>query len=238
MTEEIKQTHYDVEDEPKADVDTTLAMYQQSKAVVAAGTARAEGLLGEAGPILETIYNIASASQDSEMMAAVDAAWAKTQELAQIVGQHNAALNGANVVIDVMKQSRDAALDELNTILKGLEEGDSSLHPLLQEFEQQIEDYSNEWAYEDAMEYADEIVDNQFFDTLDSLVKHESSAVRWRTVQNLVAVMRGLGDMSDEQKGLIEQLLKTCMPETLREALGLAPVIGDDDEDIEDGDDE
>jgi hypothetical protein len=254
VTDEIKKTHYDVEDIPPADVNSTLELYQQSKAVVAGGADRAERLLGEVGPVLETIYDIASANQNADMMAAVNSAWAKTQELAKIVGQQGAALTGADVAFDVLKQSRDKALDELNLILRGIEEADASLHPKLEEFEFAIVQYQEEiWiesAYEDAYEWADETIDNEFFETLDKLVKHDSMTVRHHAIRELLDLLRGEEKMNDEQKVLVGQLLKTCMPkpgsvrepiigkplESNRPRLADMPVTGFFEDDLEDED--
>lgn len=244
MTDEIQKSHSDVEDEPKADVDTSLAMYEQSKAVVAGGTERAERLLGEAGAVLEEIYNAASAAQNTDLMAQVNAAYAKTQELAQIVGQHNAALNGADVVIDVMKESRDAALDELNNLIKGLDQADTSLHPKLQEFEEYLSEMIEDdmsWYWEDtAFDRANEQQEAELYSALAQYVEHPSSGVRRAAVRNFIALIYDNKEKNAEQKELLKKLLETCRPR-LSNMPGIPPeeaAMFEDDDDFEDEDDE
>lgn len=235
----VEKTHYDMEDTPPADVDTTLAMYEQSKAVVANGAALSDHLLSEAGPLLEAIYNAASAAQNADLMNAASHAWDKTQELAKIVGQQNAAINGADVVIGVIKESRQKVLDELNTILKGLDENDSAVHPKLEAWREEIEEYAREWAYEDLMHNDDseygfdtEMLVDEVFGNIEALLADVRFIDRTRVTQKFVDIIMGYDECTDEQASLFRQLFKSLEPAETR-----APIEeADDYEEDEDGD--
>jgi hypothetical protein len=242
MTDEIKKTsHYDVEDLPPVDVDTTLALYEQSKAVVAGNAERAERLIGEAAPLLEDIYNAASAAKNSELMATVNSAWEKTQELAKMVGQQGAALTGADVALDVVMKSRDMILEELNLILKGIEEVDPSLHPKLEAFEQAVIEYEHEWMAncgydsEQDFDYVHEQLSDDLYAQISVYVSSKSDKVREATVQNFHNLLYGGETLSEQQQQLITQLLETCRPR-LADMSGIPEEL--DDDDFEDEDDE
>lgn len=226
MTE---KTHYDVEDVPPVDVETSLAMYEQSKTVVAGGVDHANHLLSEAGPLLESLFNMASAQQDEDLMAAVNSAWDKTQQLATIVSQQSAAINGADVVIGVVQQSRKAVLAELNTILKGLKDMDSDSHPLVEQFRNMVEIEAQEMMYEDMMwsgddyDFDTEALSDSIHGSLESLLDGIGKDYHSRIFRKFTDILMGYEPWTAEQGELMQKLLASFIP------TGLAPIETADD---------
>lgn len=227
-------SHYEVEDVPAETVETQLALYQESRAMVVGGSDLAVRLLGETGPILETLYDNANAANDTEAMAAVNLIWAKTQELSGLVGKSSAALNGADHVIDVLKESRASVLNELNTIVNGLKESDLNAHPLLEQFREEIEQQVIEWeAYNDPYydhEFdLDEITDH-IFENVEPLLDGVGFIYRREVVANLVNILMGEDAWNDAQEVLLRELFKSLAPTANRSAI-------EDAEDFEDDED-
>lgn len=224
-------SHYDQEDNITETLDIKLALYQESRAVVKDGSDLAERLLGEAEPLMAALYDAAKNAGAADLMATVNDAWGKTQQLAKAIGQQDAALNGADATIAAIKESREAILKELDILKNGLKELDAEAHPLLEQFRNTIEAEAVESAAYDYLMFADdpafdiEVIIDRVYESLEPLVEQMEGFNRINLKQcceSLVEILFGDDGWNDEQGNLLMRLLKSLQKEPKRAAIETA----------------
>lgn len=193
--------------------DQAIETYQQQIAPLANALQHTSDLLGSIEQPLGEIYNRAEQSGDETMLSNVMAVWGKSQELAQQLPPFVAALTAGTAALDEVRQQRDDFARELSSLVRAIEVFDVD-DSRLATFAEVIESEVTECMYDDALDYADEQVEEWFHDQfVEFLMMNFDTAPK--AAGSLIELLRdnNLTPPTEEQHHLIQQLLDTFKPE-------------------------
>lgn len=198
MTTPIRKPHYAVEDIPPDDVDTQLALFEQSTDVVKGSTEAADWLLKNAQIVLGEVLKVAEAIKDTELAEKVNKVWGQIQSVTAIVSRQGAVIAGSKEAMAALKKQRDQIAKELNGIKKAVGENDFE-HEALSDF---VEALNDMWIEDNEAYYAD-LQYNSVYDVL-----HKAGMTHLE-VDRFMDILKGDLPITDEQSGLLKQFLAT-----------------------------
>lgn len=229
MTNQIQKPHYEVEDLPPHDVDTQIALFEQSAETVKGSAEAAQALYVNAEAVLGNAYHAAQQAQDAELAKQIDDVWEQVQGMITNIHRHGAVLHGSKETIAALKNQRDTILKELNGIKDAVANHDTT-HALLRDFVTSLEEEWNEelmwaddmWHDNDSNDYSDV----EF--TLTKVVGLDTTIAR-----KLIILLRDVEDernLTDEQIDLLKRLALT-LPDSdeVTEDESDEPLTDDDD---------
>jgi hypothetical protein len=203
----VTNSHYDVEDTPPA--GSEIDLYRQARQAVEDAPAKAQGLIEQAGSILEEMYNSAEARGDKHALIAINAVWERSQGIVQHVIQQAQALAGADVAIDDLKKQRESLAYELEDLIKAIDEVDTD-HPKLEEFAAVVEEWASETLWESSYDSAADNIHSDIYQSLAPLVREiDPQANGYKRTEWLIEILTGEVLPTEEQRQLLIDLLRT-----------------------------
>jgi hypothetical protein len=203
----VTNSHYDVEDTPP--IGSEIDLYRQARQAVEDAPAKAQGLIEQAGSILEEMYNSAEQRGDKHALIAINAVWERSQGIVQHVIQQAQALAGADVAIDDLKKQRESLAYELESLIDAIEEVDTE-HPKLAGFAEAVEEYASDMLWEQSYDTAADNIYNDFYTTLAPLSREiDPQANVYKRTEWLIDVLKGEVLPTEEQRQILIDLLRT-----------------------------
>lgn len=201
----VTHSHYDYEDTPPADGDTQIDMYRSARALTLDAPLKANAALDMIGAALEELYAAAESRNDQPAMVAINDAWHRTQTIVQHITHDAAALAGADVAIDTLREQREAIAHELSDIVTAIAQVDAEnprISELVVALRQDIEAFESEWATQ--------VVYESFYANLCPLIKEVNPhANAHKRVDWFLQLLKGDRLMTPEQRNIIAAFLGT-----------------------------
>jgi chromosome segregation ATPase len=200
-------THYDVEDTPP--IGSEIDLYQQARQAVVDAPAKAQGLIEQAGSILEEMYTSAEQRGDQHAMIAINAVWERSQGIVQHVIQQHQALTGADIAIDDLKRQRESLAYELEDLIEAIEEVNTD-HPKLAGFVETVEEWASDMLWEQSYDTAADNIHSDIYQSLAPLVREiDPLANSYKRTEWLIDMLKGEALPTEEQRQLLIDLLRT-----------------------------
>ena len=177
-------------------------------------TGEEEGLhlLTKIGNHLKPAFDAAEADGNTELMQSINDAWERTQNIMAIVSRQSIALRGGSETFKMLKAQRDQVTHELERILRGLFNGDKDVHPAIQAFARDMQNWETEYLHELEEEAMEEMFRQLVTRMFEKYTLHHYQ-------EQLDCAADGLFDLiieetipTDEQKALLQQLAETFYP--------------------------
>lgn len=225
----ITKPHHQVEDIPPDDVDTQLALFEQSTDVVKGSAEAAEWLLKNAELVLGHVFQTAEKAKDTELAERVQDVWSGVQTVTDFISRQGAVIAGSKEALAALKAQRDKVFEELKGIREALNGYDTD-HPELADYAETLQEMWEEysWMYDDtSYDIAFDNIRDEFLSTFRRYA-HVPERIAEKIFDLLIHTP---GLLTGEQKDLLKKLALTI--EDAGDSVPL--VLGEEDED-EDGD--